>query len=151
MTKTMNLLRSGVTALFAHGALALGLSAALAGCAVGQSGSATAVSPAVRESLAPTGSLRVAVYPGSPTSLVENAPPETMRGVAVDMGRLLATRLGVPVRFVILARPAEMVAALQKGDADFTITNASEERARVLDFTRPLIDLELGLLVPAAG
>jgi polar amino acid transport system substrate-binding protein len=72
---------------------AMVVAGALGGCATAL---ALAAPAAARAALAPTGTLRVAVYPGSPTSLVEQAPPERMRGVTVDLGRHLATRLGVP-------------------------------------------------------
>lgn len=112
---------------------------------------AAQASAAVRSTLAPTGTLRIAVYPGSPTSLVERAAPEQMRGVAVDVGRSLARRLGVPAEVVVHPRLAEALAALQRGEADFTITNATAERARLVDFAPTLIDLELGVLVPAGS
>ncbi len=110
---------------------------------------ATASTPATasaRASLAPTGVLRVAVYPGSPTSLVEAAPEDRMRGVTVDLGRALAARIGVPARIVVYPRVAEVVAALQRGEADFTVTNATTERARLIAFAEPLVDLELGAM-----
>ncbi|SNS51541.1 amino acid ABC transporter substrate-binding protein, PAAT family [Noviherbaspirillum humi] len=122
---------------FILGLLATG--ALLAGCA-------THAPHAERAALAPTGTLRVAVYPGSPTSLVEAAAPESMRGVTVDIGRALARTMGVPSEVVVYPRVAEVVAALQRGEADFTITNASQERAKLVDFARPLVDLELGVL-----
>jgi polar amino acid transport system substrate-binding protein len=125
---------------------ALAASALLGGCA---SAPAPAVPAATRASLAPTGTLRVAVYPGSPTSLVEQAPPERMRGISVDLGRSLATRLGVPAQIAVYPRLAEALAALQRGDADLTVTNATAERARLVDFASTLVDLELGVLVPA--
>ena len=127
-------------------AAALFTVATLAGCV-----SAPQVPPEVRAALAPTGALRVAVYPGSPTSLVEQAPPEQMRGVTVDLGRSLASRLGVPAQFTVYPRLAEALAALQRGDADFTITNATAERQRIFDFAPTLVDLELGVLVPAGS
>ena len=105
----------------------------------------------MRAALAPTGVLRVAVYAGSPTSLVAAAPPESMRGVSVDLGRSLAGRLGVPARIAVYPRLAEALAALQRGEADFTITNATAERSRVVDFAPTLVDLELGVLVHAAS
>ena len=83
--------------------------------------------PDVRRTLAPTGTLRVAVYPGSPTSLVKEAEREQMRGLTVDIGTELGRRLGVPVQIVVLPRVAAVVAALQRGDADMTITNATAE------------------------
>ena len=102
---------------------------------------------AARRALAPTGTLRVAVYPGSPTSLVQAPGSAEQRGLSVEIGRELSTRLGVPATIVVYPRVAEVVAALRRGEADFTITNATAERARELDFTEPLLALELGVLV----
>jgi len=115
------------------------------GCAAGRG------PDSVRRALAPTGELRVAVYPGSPTSLVEEAPEDRMRGVSVDLGRLLASRLGVRARIVVFPRLAEALAAVQHGEADFTITNMTAQRAQVVEFAAPLVDLELGVLVPASS
>ncbi len=105
----------------------------------------------VRQVLAPTGVLRIAVYPGSPTSLLPGATPADARGVTVDVGRLVAQRLGVPAELVVLPRVAEVVAALKAGRADLTITNATPARAAEVDFTAPLLGLELGFLVPAGS
>lgn len=127
----------------------LAAAALLAGCAAPTP--RVAVPQAAVAALAPTGTLRVAVYPGSPTSLVEQAPPESMRGVSVDLGRALAVRLGVPSHVAVYPRLAEALAAVQRGEADFTITNATAERARVVDFAPTLVDLELGVLVPPAS
>lgn len=96
--------------------------------------------------LAPAGKLRIAVYAGSPTSMVRTAGSEEMRGLTVDLGRELARRLGVPAEITVFDRVAEVVSALTEGRADFTITNATPARARDVDFTPPLIDLELGYL-----
>jgi len=129
--------------LLRRGLLAAAL-AVLAGCASGpQPPGAEA-----RAALAPTGKLRVAVYPGSPTSLVERAPLSQMRGVTVDLGRALADRLVVPMQVEVFPRQQEAFAALQRGDADFMVTNATAERMRVVDFAPPLVALELGVLVP---
>lgn len=127
----------------------------LAGCVVVLSllvGCATVVSPPdpqIRQTLAPTGSLRVGVYSGSPTSMVRDTRTGENVGVALDLGRELAKQLQVPFVPVEFRRVAEIVDALKAGEIDFTFTNASEERARVVQFTDPLIDLELGYLVPA--
>jgi len=100
-----------------------------------------------RQALAPTGVLRVGVYAGSPTSLVRPAsgPPV---GVAYELGHVLAQQLQVPVQVAEFPRVAEVIAALKAEQVDMTFTNASPARAREVDFTRPLIRLELGLLVP---
>ena len=67
-----------------------------------------------------------------------------MRGVAIDLGRALAQRLGVPATVQVYPRVAEVVAAMQRGEADFTVTNATAQRAALVDFAPPLVDLELG-------
>ena len=118
--------------------------ALLAGCAA----PTPAVDPQVRLALAPTGKLRVGVYPGSPTSMVTDAKTGEKVGVALDMGRELARQLGVPFEPVQFQRVAEVVDALKTGAVDFSFTNASPARAKEVDFTAPLIDLELGYLVP---
>jgi polar amino acid transport system substrate-binding protein len=101
-----------------------------------------------RQALAPTGSLRVGVYPGSPTSLVQNASGQRA-GVALELGQFMGQQLGVPVQVVEFARVAEIIDAIQRGQVDMTFTNASPARARLVTFTRPLVQLELGLLLPA--
>lgn len=125
------------------GLIALVGLAAAAGCA----SRAPSADPAVRQALAPTGTLRVAVYLGSPTSLVIDPKSGEKAGVSVDLGRELGRRLGVPVVLVERKLVAEVIAALKDGAADFTVTNASAERAKLVDFTPPIIDLELGYLV----
>ena len=130
---------SSTRRFFLFGSIAL--AAALAGCA-----SALAPAPEVRQALAPTGTLRIGVYPGSPTSMVRAAGSDEMRGLSVELGRELARRLGVPAEFVVFQRVAEVVDALKGGRADFTITNATPARAQDVDFTPPLLSLELGYL-----
>ena len=105
------------------------------------------VDPKVQQALAPTGTLRVGVYLGSPTSLVVDAKTGQRAGVALDMGPLLAQKLGVPVQVVEFQRLALVLEALKTGQVDVTVTNATEARARDMDFTRPLVQLELGYLV----
>ena len=102
----------------------------------------------VRQALAPSGRLRVGVYPGSPTSWVKNPQTGESAGVALELGRLMAQQLRVPVEVVEFARVAEIIDALKAGQVDMTFTNATAARASVVDFTAPLVQLELGLLVP---
>jgi polar amino acid transport system substrate-binding protein len=125
-------------------ALGLALPLLFAGCAATH----PSVDPAARAALAPTGTLRVGVYPGSPTSLVKDVRTGAPAGVAHDLGLALGGRLGVPVKIVEFARAAEVLDALKAGQVDFTFTNATEVRARDMDFTEPLVLLELGYLVP---
>ena len=125
--------------------------ALLAGCA-SQPAAVAIDAPAVvdtevRRVLAPTGVMRIAVYAGSPTSLVRRAGTDDAAGVSVDIGRELAHRLGVPARLVEFERVEQVIDALRSGEGDVTITNASAARALLVDFTVPLVALELGYIV----
>lgn len=105
----------------------------------------------VRRALAPTGVLRVGVYPGSPTSWVKDPKTGESVGIALDLGKELAKRLNVPVQVIEFDRVALVLDALKDGKVDFTFTNATAVRAKDMDFTAPLVRLELGYLVAGAS
>src|SRR3954469_16863526 len=78
--------------------------------------------------LAPSGTLRVGIYPGSPTSMVNDAAGKP-HGLAYDLGGELAKRLGVGIDYVKFQRVADIVTAIHDGQIDFTVTNATPARA----------------------
>ena len=137
----MTLLRRQFLALAATAVLGLGL---LSACAT-----APVADAPVRQALAPSGVLRVGVYPGSPTSMVRDPKTGDKVGVALNLGQALAGRLGVPFQLVEFDRVAQVVDAVTSGAVDFTFTNATEARARDVDFSQALLQVELGYLVPA--
>lgn len=124
----------------------LAAAALLAGCAVTRP-VGPAPTPEARVALTPTGALRVGVYAGSPTSLVVDKHGRNA-GVAHDLGKELARWLNSPFELVEFNRIAEVIEAMKTGQIDFTLTNATEARARDVDFTLPLVSLELGYLAP---
>jgi polar amino acid transport system substrate-binding protein len=101
----------------------------------------------IQHVLAPTGKLRVGLYPGTPTSILPDAPGGP-RGVGYEVGREFARRLGVPYEPVVFARNAEVLEAVKTGKVDMAFTNASAERAKDMDFGPPYLEIELGYLVP---
>jgi polar amino acid transport system substrate-binding protein len=110
--------------------------------------------PAVVEAravLAPTGKLRVGVFPGSPLSMARDSTTGEMHGLGIDLGKEFAKRLGVPFEQMQFQRIAEVLEAMKAGDVDFTISNATPTRAVDVNFSHTLISLELGYLVPAAS
>ncbi len=135
-------------------ALSLGLTLAVSACAgllpapARPQAIVVQATPEARQALAPTGSLRVGVYAGSPTSLVQNPRTGERLGVTLELGQRLAQQLGVPVQVIEFPRVAEVIEALKREQVDMTFTNASPARARDVRFTRPLVQLELGLLLP---
>jgi polar amino acid transport system substrate-binding protein len=143
-----------IVATFAVAVL-VGAGAIAARPAAAQAQTPIQLSPAsVKEVLAPTGKLRVGVYLGSPTSMVEtgtNALAQETHGLAHDLGQELAKRLGVPFEPVIFPRVADIIEAMKSATVDFTVTNATAERAKLVDFTQTLLSVELGYLVPAGS
>jgi polar amino acid transport system substrate-binding protein len=103
----------------------------------------------VKQALAPQGSLRVATYRGSPTSYVQAKPDDAPQGVGYDLGQAFAKRLGVPFEPKVYANNAEALKAVVAGDADFTFTNATPERAQDIDFSPTVLDVEKSMLVVA--
>jgi polar amino acid transport system substrate-binding protein len=102
--------------------------------------------------LAPAGALRAALYPGTPTSIVDPKESEP-RGVGYELGKALAQRLGVPYEPVVYAKNADVLAAMKAGTAvDVAFTNASAARQKDMDFGgRPYLLIELGFLAPAGS
>lgn len=109
------------------------------------------VDAAVRQTLAPTGVLRVGVYPGSPTSLVVDTKTGQRAGIALELGTEMAQRMAVPMKVVEYQRVAQVIDALKASEVDVTFTNATAARGRDLDFSQVLVQVELGYLVPAAS
>lgn len=100
--------------------------------------------------LAPSGALRVGIYPGSPTSVVTDAAGQP-HGLSYDLGGELAKQLGVAVDYVRFQRVADIVTAIKNGEVDFTVTNATPARANDVSFSQPVLSIELGFLVPASS
>jgi polar amino acid transport system substrate-binding protein len=101
-----------------------------------------------KDLLAPTGSLRVGIYQGSPTSAVTDPGTGQIHGLTYDLGREFARRLGTGVAYVTFPRIADVIDAIKDGRVDFTISNATPARAQDVDFSQTLISVELGYLVP---
>ena len=102
-----------------------------------------------RRAIAPEGRLRVGVYPGSPTSMIRDQASGELKGLSVALGRELARRLDVAAELVEFRQIADVLEALKQGLVDVTVTNASAARAREIDFSEPILGVELGYLVPA--
>jgi ABC-type amino acid transport substrate-binding protein len=105
----------------------------------------------VRQTLMPSGKLRVGVYSGSPFSMVRDPVSGEMKGMALELGKALAMRLDVPYEQVEFRRPAEIYEALKAGQIDVTIANATPARMDEFAWSPPLMLIELGFLAPAGS
>jgi polar amino acid transport system substrate-binding protein len=108
-------------------------------------------SAAVRAELVPTGTLRVALNMSN--FLLTRKDPATgeAAGVAVDMGRELARRLGVPVQFLQYDSPGKVADAAKTGVWDAGFIGAEPQRASEIDFTAAYVEIEATYLLPAGS
>lgn len=106
------------------------------------------VDRAVVATLAPTGVLRLAIYRGSPISMVRDPATGAAKGVGLDLGHEMADALGVQPVLVECSNNAETVAAMKEGRADFIFTNATPARATDIAFAPALLEMEQGYIVP---
>ena len=101
--------------------------------------------------LAPTGVLRAAINMGNFLLVTGRSPSGDPVGVAPDMAREIAQRLGVPVAYVPYARPGELADAAGTGVWDIGLIGAEPQRAAKIDFTPAYVEIEATYLVPAGS
>jgi polar amino acid transport system substrate-binding protein len=106
-------------------------------------------SAALRD-LAPTGKLRVTFIASNPVQAVKEADGE-LRGPAIDLGRELARRLGVPFEPLGQPRAADIVASAKAGTWDLAFLAIDPERADVVDFSPAYLEAHNEYLAPAGS
>ena len=105
----------------------------------------------VASELAPTGVLRAAINMGNALLVTGRTASGDPEGVAPDMAREIATRLGVPVAYVPYARPGELADAAGSGVWDIGLIGAEPQRAEKIAFTPAYVEIEATYLVPAGS
>ena len=108
----------------------------------------TEASPAVRSELAPTGTLRVGVNMSNFLLTAKDPATGEPKGVAVDLGRELGKRLGVPVEILPYPNPGALAEAAKSGVWDVGFLGAVPQRANEIDFTAAYVEIEATYLVP---
>jgi polar amino acid transport system substrate-binding protein len=103
----------------------------------------------VREVLAPTGTLRVALQLSNPLNIVQDAASGETTGVGFDLGTELAWRLDVPFAPVLYPSIGALHDGGKAGAWDVAFFGFSPARAEEWDFTGLHVEVEFGYLVPA--
>ena len=101
--------------------------------------------------LAPTGVLRAAINMGNFLLVTGRSPSGDPEGVAPDMAREIASRLGVPLKYVPYARPGELADAAGTSVWDIGLIGAEPQRAEKIAFTPAYVEIEATYLVPAGS
>ena len=109
------------------------------------------LSPAAKSELTPTGKLRVGINYGNFLLVTKDDAKGEYRGIAVDLGRELGRRLGVPVELVPFATAGKLADAVKAGAWDVAFLGNEPQRAGDIAFSPPYIEIEAGYLVPAGS
>jgi polar amino acid transport system substrate-binding protein len=109
------------------------------------------MSPDIIAELAPTGVLRAGINLSNFLLVTGKSQAGEPEGVAPDMARAAAERLGVPVQYVTFNSPGELADEAGKGVWDIGLIGAEPQRAETIAFTAAYVEIEATYLVPSGS
>jgi polar amino acid transport system substrate-binding protein len=109
------------------------------------------ITPAAQAELAPSGRLRVGLNYGNFLLVLKDAPGGEPRGVAPDLGRELARRIGVPVQFVKFDSAGKLADGVRSGMWDVAFLGNEPQRANEIAFSSAYLEIPVTYLVPAGS
>lgn len=109
------------------------------------------VSPATVSELAPTGKLRIGLNYSNFLLVLKDAPDGSPQGIAPDLGRELASRLGVKPDFVKFDAAGKLADGVKKGMWDVAFLGNEPARANEIAFTPAYLEIPVTYLVPAGS
>jgi polar amino acid transport system substrate-binding protein len=98
--------------------------------------------------LAPHGVLRAGINLSNFLLVSGRTADGDPEGVAPDLARAIADRLGVPVRYVTYPKPGELADAAGTDAWDIGLIGAEPARAEKIEFTPAYVEIESTYLVP---
>lgn len=101
--------------------------------------------------IAPTGKLRAGINLLNFLLVTGKRADGMPEGVAPDMARAIAEKLGVPLELVPYATPGELADAALDGAWDIGLIGSEPARAEKIDFTAAYVEIEATYLVPAGS
>src|SRR5215510_13692390 len=112
---------------------------------------APAAADALKDEIAPTGKLRVAIAISPAGGAFWSTKTETgYAGVPVDLGKAMADQLGVPVEYVVHNNSGQIVDAVSKGTWDVTFLPKDPEREGRMSFG-PIYEVADATYIVKAG
>lgn len=109
------------------------------------------MSPQVTSQLAPHGVLRAGINLSNFLLVTGRSPSGDPEGVAPDMARAIADRLGVKVAYVPFPKPGELADAAGTDVWDIGLIGAEPARAEKIAFSPAYVEIEATYLVPAGS
>jgi polar amino acid transport system substrate-binding protein len=109
------------------------------------------MSPEIAAELAPKGVLRAGINLSNFLLVTGKSPAGDPEGVAPDMAREIARRLGVPVKYVTFKTPGELADQAGRDVWDIGLIGAEPQRAETIAFSPAYVEIEATYLVPAGS
>lgn len=106
------------------------------------------MSDQVRKELAPTGVLRAGINLSNFLLVTGRSPTGDPDGVAPDMARAIADKLGVALKLVPFKSPGELGDQVGKDMWDIGLIGAEPQRAEKIAFTAAYVEIEATYMVP---
>lgn len=97
------------------------------------------------------GALRTGLGLGSLTTATRNTATGEVKGPALELGRALAARIGVPFVSVEYPRPGAVIDGLRGNAWDIAILIIDPVRAEQVDFSNPFMQTDLTYLVASGS
>lgn len=88
--------------------------------------------------IVPTGKLRVGINGGNPT-LYARAADGGVSGIAAELGRFIAQKLGVPFEPLVYTDAGAFPASFGKGEWDMIVTGKNPHAAKFVDFMADVV------------
>lgn len=101
--------------------------------------------------LVQSGTLRIGLGLGSLTTATRNPATGEVQGIALELGRALAARIGIKLVPVEYPRPGAVIDGLRTNAWDVTVLLIDPARAEQVDFSNPHMQSDLTYLVPAGS
>ena len=107
--------------------------------------------PDPKSELAPTGTLRAGINLSNFLLVTGRTASGDPEGVAPDMARAIADKLGVKVAYVPFKTPGELADQAGNNVWDIGLIGAEPQRAEKITFTAAYVEIEATYLVPAGS
>ena len=127
-------------------AVAFAASLLLGSCAM-----TSQVPPAARAELAPTGKLRAGINYGNFLLVGKDAPDGSPRGIAPDLAREIAKRLGVEIEWLRYDAAGKLADGVKSGAWDVAFLGNEPQRANEISFSEAYLEIPVTALVPAGS
>ena len=105
----------------------------------------------MNQELAPSGKLRIGLNYSNFLLVLGDGAGGEPRGIAPDLGRELARRVGMPFEFVKFDAAGKLFDAVKSAACDVGFLGAEPQRADEVDFTAAYLEIPVTFLVPAGS